>query len=494
MNSLNDNKRTFTVLVRMYSDQNAANLKKQLPLSYQFAYQSSYDPEHIDICIIDSDSWKIGRDELLSIRKSQQPVEVPIMLMGKADTLGRLSRDILEEVDQILPTPISTNMLLVQLRNMRENRQKSVQLADQNKTLLRQERALRDQAEKSLEKFKDMLHNAPSAICMLEGPEHQFTYVNENYRRIFRKEEFIGRTVKAVFPEIVEQGFTDLLDQIYKSGESFHTGERSIKIWNTIKEEWYGLEMDFIYKPLVDNEGNAYGIYVEVVNVTDEVRYRTELVEQLSEKETLLAEIHHRVKNNLAVVSGMMQLQAYEEGNENVKQKLNDAISRIKTMGGVHDLLYQSESFTRIDADKNIRKLITDIVNTFQISTELELDFDLQKISLNINQAIPFSLVVNEVITNVMKHAFTDLNQGSLSVIMAEEDDVISIRIIDNGKGLPDNFENISNGNTLGIDLIDTLSTQLEGEYSYVSLDEGALFTFTFERTDVKGIGNAHFN
>lgn len=119
---------------------------------------------------------------------------------------------------------------------------------------------------------------------------------------------------------------------------------------------------------------------------------------------------------------------------------------------------------------------------------------DLQKISLNINQAIPFSLIINEVTTNVMEHAFVDQNQGTLSVSLAEEDNVISIHIVDNGKGLPDNFENISNSNSLGLKLINTLSTQLQAEYTYESLDEGTLFTFSFEKADVKGIGNARLN
>jgi two-component sensor histidine kinase len=244
---------------------------------------------------------------------------------------------------------------------------------------------------------------------------------------------------------------------------------------------------------MIEN-GEITGGVVAFSDITERKQHEKELQQSLKEKETLLQEIHHRVKNNLAVVSGMMQMQVFEEEDENVKQKLSDGINRIQTMGNIHELLYQSESFSRVDADKNIRKLVTDVVNTFQIGIDLDIAFDLQKISLNINQAIPFSLIINEVTTNVMKHAFVDQKQGTLSVSLTEEDNVVSIHIVDNGQGLPDNFDRISNSNSLGLKLIKTLSTQLDGEYTYKSLDEDTLFTFSFEKADVKGVGNAHLN
>lgn len=127
-------------------------------------------------------------------------------------------------------------------------------------------------------------------------------------------------------------------------------------------------------------------------DITERKKAELELVESLAEKETLLQEIHHRVKNNLAVVSGMMQLQAFEEEDENLREKLTDSMGRIKTMASIHELLYQSESFSKVEADKNIKKLVTEIVHAFQTDIQLDLHFDLQNISLNINQAILFLL------------------------------------------------------------------------------------------------------
>ncbi len=189
--------------------------------------------------------------------------------------------------------------------------------------------------------------------------------------------------------------------------------------------------------PEINEKGEILKWYGTCTDIEKIKQAELGLVESLAEKETLLQEIHHRVKNNLAVVSGMMELQAFDEKNENLRQKLYSSLGRIKTMGSIHELMYQSESISKLEADKNIEKLVTGIVQTFQTNIELDLNFDLQRISLNINQAIPFSLIINEVVTNVLKHAFDAQKEGTLSVILKEHENIISIQIVDNGKGLP---------------------------------------------------------
>ncbi|MGK7369708.1 MAG: PAS domain S-box protein [Candidatus Halalkalibacterium sp. M3_1C_030] len=244
---------------------------------------------------------------------------------------------------------------------------------------------------------------------------------------------------------------------------------------------------------VIERDESGQGIIVRgtLVDITEQKQKEKQLQESLAEKETLLQEIHHRVKNNMAVVSGMMQLQAFEEKDAVLKQKLNSSIGRIKTMGSIHELLYQSESFSRLEAHKNIEKLITEIASTFQTNVELDLRFDLQEISLNINQAIPFSLIINEVVTNVLKHAFEEQKQGMLSVTLSEEGNFITFQATDNGKGLPPDFTKFESSNSLGIQLIETLSSQLWADYSYQAVEGGTQFTLTFKKADVKGTGNS---
>ncbi|MDZ7773078.1 MAG: PAS domain S-box protein [Balneolaceae bacterium] len=210
------------------------------------------------------------------------------------------------------------------------------------------------------------------------------------------------------------------------------------------------------------------------------------------EKETLLMEIHHRVKNNLAVVSGMMQLQAFGEEDSALGEKLLDSVSRIQAMASIHDLLYRSKSYSRLNLAENIRKLVSNIVGSFHRDAEIDVLYDLEPVVMNINQAIPCSLMVNEVVTNVIKHAFDGGQEGRMEIALLERGQRISLRIEDSGKGLPDDFDSSAQAESLGMRLIQTLAQQLEAEYHYESLDPGTRFRVVFEKADVRGIGSSH--
>ncbi|MDZ7689596.1 MAG: histidine kinase dimerization/phosphoacceptor domain -containing protein [Balneolaceae bacterium] len=136
-----------------------------------------------------------------------------------------------------------------------------------------------------------------------------------------------------------------------------------------------------------------------------------------------------------------MQLQAFSEENREVRQKLMESVSRIQTMASIHELLYKSESFSKLSLDKNIQQLVSTIVDTVQTAVEVDVTYSLDPIILNINQAIPCSLVVNEVVTNALQHAFENRNSGKLWVSVSEEDGQIYLKIKDDGWGLPDDFD-----------------------------------------------------
>ncbi|WP_069131547.1 PAS domain S-box protein [Rhodohalobacter halophilus] len=238
--------------------------------------------------------------------------------------------------------------------------------------------------------------------------------------------------------------------------------------------EWYNSAM-------LDKDGNLVSVFSLVHNVTDQVQKEQKIKESLLEKETLLAEIHHRVKNNLAVVSGLMQLQALEAESESLQAKLFDSVNRIKTMASVHELLYQSDSYSRLNFSDTIRKLVENISATFQASKEIDVEVETDNIELNINMAIPASLIVNEVVTNVFKHAFPDQTDGRFSVILQDLGQKISIIINDDGVGIAEDDNNP--GSSLGMHLIRELASQIKGEYTFRNTDPGTEFRITFARS-----------
>ncbi|HBQ61871.1 MAG TPA: hypothetical protein DD671_20280 [Balneolaceae bacterium] len=218
--------------------------------------------------------------------------------------------------------------------------------------------------------------------------------------------------------------------------------------------------------------------------------HQKELEESLSEKETLLAEIHHRVKNNLAVISGMLQMQSFKETDEAMQKKLIDSTLRIKSMANIHEQLYQSHSFSNISFDKGIETLIQTILDTLDHASKIETSFDLDPIELNINQAIPCSLIVNEVITNSIKHAFKEQESGEIHVQLSNKDSLVSLNITDDGNGFADKTPvGSSKSTSLGRELIDALVIQLEGTYDYGSKKDhsGSVFSMEFKISDQAG-------
>jgi PAS domain S-box-containing protein len=216
-----------------------------------------------------------------------------------------------------------------------------------------------------------------------------------------------------------------------------------------------------------------------------------ELKKSLKEKEILLGEVHHRVKNNLAVISGMMQLQAFEEEDEIFRSKLMDSVTRISSMATIHEQLYQSENFSELDFSSNLKRLVASIIETIQLNTEITTKFSIEDVQLNINQAIPCSLIVNEVLTNIVKHAFIGESKGKILISLSEVDCQIDLRIKDNGGGLPDGFDAEKSSETLGLKIIKTLSAQLEADFTYQSNGSGTTFRLSFQRGKLRGIGNA---
>jgi two-component sensor histidine kinase len=244
-------------------------------------------------------------------------------------------------------------------------------------------------------------------------------------------------------------------------------------------------------RPVKDDNGKVYRLHGTAMDITNRKIQERKLQDSLQEKETLLMEIHHRVKNNLAVVSGLMQLQALNSDNEELSAHLNDSVSRIKTIASIHELLYKSDNFSKLDADEVAKKLIRGITQTFKDEKTLHTKFKLQSVKLNINQAIPLSLIINEVVTNIFKHAFTGKDQGTLTVFICESNGKVELKITDNGKGLPKGFPNILKKESLGLQLIETLSEQLEADYKYETENGETNFILTFEKREIKGSSSA---
>ncbi len=231
-----------------------------------------------------------------------------------------------------------------------------------------------------------------------------------------------------------------------------------------------------------DKDGNPLGVVGNVRDVTDKHEHLERINRSLKEKETLLAEVHHRVKNNLNVIISLIELQKEGDPSEsNVRDILQDVQSRIHSISLVHEALYQSETFAEVS--------LTDYIEDLTASTELTFGSPqrivtvntlLDDVTLDITRAIPCGLIYNELITNVYKHAFTEKRKGTVTVTLGTDRDQVVLTVADDGVGLPADVDP-DRSETLGFVLIRTLADQLNGTFA-AERNGGTLFTLRFPR------------
>lgn len=362
------------------------------------------------------------------------------------------------------------------------------ELQEQLNASLEKEQELRKKAETDRDKLKTMFEDAPTPKCLLEGREMKFAIANKAYEQVVGQEDIVGKRIDEVIPEVEDQGYIDILKEVFDTGEPYLGRGEQIFIDKDNEEAQQEYIFNLLYEPLFNDDGEVYGIFVEAVDFSEQIAYQQQLEESLREKDTLLAEIHHRVKNNLAIVTSMMELQAMESKESELQDSLRVAQQRIQTIATIHELLYGAESLSHLNFGNNIKQLVQNLEDIYSSDKPITVSVEAEPIPMNINQAIPCALLVNEVVTNAYKHAFQHQKEGEIAVHLHEEDGNVVIKIKDNGTGISDNFME-GHSSTIGMTLIKLLKQQLEGEVEF-SNENGTHVKLTFKKTDVKGIGS----
>lgn len=202
----------------------------------------------------------------------------------------------------------------------------------------------------------------------------------------------------------------------------------------------------------------------------------------LTEKEVLLKEVHHRVKNNLAVIHGLLELQSDISLGEADQSILLESKLRVRSIALVHEKIYQNENLSRIEASKYIPELTNVIIDSLHTSDKnIDLHLDIDDVELSLDQGVPCGLILNELISNIYKHAFTDAEKGNVWIQFKLENNKIVLKVEDDGKGLPDGFE-IGDTNSLGLILVKTLSAQIKADLNIHSDSNGTRFDIVFEQ------------
>jgi len=215
---------------------------------------------------------------------------------------------------------------------------------------------------------------------------------------------------------------------------------------------------------------NEQGEITEWIGAASDVTPRREAKElrsALAERDTLLAEVHHRVKNNLQVITSMLEMQGRHAGDERSLNALKEACNRVASIAGIHEILYQSRSYAQVDLMAYAHKLVPHLISFYGAQNRIDLTIGGDAATLELERAVPFGLLLNELVSNVCKHAFPKSGTGHLDVHLEQTDQDICLHVKDDGAGFP--AESVYRQSpSLGLQIVDVLAEQLKGKVTFV--------------------------
>ena len=233
--------------------------------------------------------------------------------------------------------------------------------------------------------------------------------------------------------------------------------------------------------PIRDDNNNIVGVVLILRDITDRKKSEDNLEESLGQKEMLLRELHHRVKNNMQVISSLLRLQAVTLNDKKAIAVFRECQNRIKAMALIHDKFYHSKDLSNIDFETYVRDLVKTLAQSYDISqSKMTVDINIENVSLEIDTAISCGMIINELISNSLKHAFPQGAKGNIGVsVLPAEGDCVEMIISDNGLGFPAKLD-FQKTETLGLQIVNTfVKDQLGGE---IELDrsKGTKFKIKF--------------
>jgi PAS domain S-box-containing protein len=325
-------------------------------------------------------------------------------------------------------------------------------------------------------KFRSLTENTPDIVFSadLSGT---ITYVSPKINEIgFLVEEIVGRTLfSLIHPDDrarVREEFTSQLRDRARFDSNFRIPDK-FEIIHDFEER---------SNLVLDEYGNPVEIEGLMWDITDRKNAEDEIRRSLQEKEVLLKEIHHRVKNNLQVVWGLIDLQIQTLKDPNMINTLRDSQNRVRTMALIHETLYRSDDLSHIQISQYLHNLMNTLFSTYSISPDrIQVELNIDDILLDVESAIPCGLIVNELMSNTFKHAFPGGRAGKITIGFHLADAVYTLSFGDNGVGIPVGFD-YTNTDSLGLKLVNLLATdQLDGTIQLVR-EGGTTFIISFPK------------
>ena len=317
---------------------------------------------------------------------------------------------------------------------------------------LEAEKALRD----SDEKLHLVINGVPALLAYMDISE-RFVFVNDGYVRWYgiAKEQIVGKQMKEFYPQ-------DDYEKITLNIDKALAGESVVSESFTYDREGRPRYVRGYLIPHLSN-GVVQGLFSLMFDITDNKKAEEKILSLLNEKDLLLKEVHHRVKNNMGSIAALLYLQMDSMDNPAAVNAIQDARSRVMSMMGIYNILYKSADYRAVPARPYFSDLIDKISVTYITSSRIKIENEIDEMVLDSGILFPLGMIVNELLTNAVKYAFTGDRPGLIQVhIIRKDEKHVEIIIRDNGVGLPDALE-ISSSRGIGLTLVKMMIQQIKG-------------------------------
>jgi PAS domain S-box-containing protein len=312
---------------------------------------------------------------------------------------------------------------------------------------------------RSEERFRQVVESAPNAIVLI-NPSGTIEMVNTQAERVFGYDRaaLLGRPVEMLIPPRLRHHHPGLRTAFFTAPQSRSMGAG--RDLYALKKDGSEFPVEIGLNPVETDEGTM--VLSAIVDISDRKQKEERILAALKEKDLMLGEIHHRVKNNLQVVCSLLDLQSSSIEDKVALNLLTESQNRVRSMALIHQMLYESKDFVRVDFGSFLDNLVPSLVTAYGTDPELiSLAINAVEVRLPINTAIPCGLVVNELISNALKHAFPANRPGEIKIDLASEPDGnVVLSVSDDGIGMPEDCD-LGATTTLGLQLVTLFADQL---------------------------------
>lgn len=312
-------------------------------------------------------------------------------------------------------------------------------------------------ALKESEERMRLIIESSKDLVIVNDKDLRYTYFNGPPEYGIKSEDLIGKTADDFHVDEMTRQIQFEIEAVLKNKSD---------LVSETEMEWNGKKMWFHnYRyPIKNESGEVKEVASVCRNISDLKRTEKKLLKSLAEKELLVKEVHHRVKNNLQMIHSLLNLQSRKFADDEVKSVILESQNRIRSIALIHEKLYRSDDLSEINCREYVESLASTIKSIYNFNpANLSIDIIIDDLFIGIDKAIPYALLVNELITNSLKHAFDPGDKGKIVIKSGFSDEHYYLSVEDDGKGLPDGFD-IDLADSFGLQLVTILTEQLEGK------------------------------